>query len=125
MELTETSAVSDLHDAQRFIESLREAGVRVCLDDFGAGFSSFAYLKHLDVDMLKIDGQFIRDLPTDRDNQVFVKAIVDVARGLKKLTVAECVEDAGYAGGAARLRRRLGSGLSPRGADGAPSVVQA
>ena len=73
MELTETSAVSDLHDAQRFIESMRETGVRVCLDDFGVGFSSFAYLQHLDVDMLKIDGQFIRDLPTDRDNQVFVK----------------------------------------------------
>jgi predicted signal transduction protein with EAL and GGDEF domain len=94
VELTETSAVSDLHDAQRFIESMREYGVRVCLDDFGSGFSSFAYLKHLDVDMLKIDGQFIRDLPSDHDNQVFVKAIVDVARGLKKLTVAECVEDA-------------------------------
>lgn len=95
VELTETSAVSDLHDAQRFIDSMRGNGVRVCLDDFGSGFSSFAYLKHLDVDMLKIDGQFIRDLPNDRDNQVFVKAIVDVARGLKKLTVAECVEDAG------------------------------
>jgi EAL domain-containing protein (putative c-di-GMP-specific phosphodiesterase class I) len=45
--------------------------------------------------MLKIDGQFIRNLPSDRDNQVFVKAIVDVAKGLKKLTVAECVEDVG------------------------------
>jgi len=94
VELTETSAVADLHDAQRFIESLRESGVRVCLDDFGSGFSSFAYLKHLDVDMIKIDGQFIRDLSHDRDNQIFVRAIVDVARGLKKLTVAECVEDA-------------------------------
>jgi EAL domain-containing protein (putative c-di-GMP-specific phosphodiesterase class I) len=93
VELTETSAVSDLHDAQRFIQSLRESGVRVCLDDFGSGFSSFAYLKHLDVDMLKIDGQFIRDLAHDRDNQIFVRAIVDVARGLNKITVAECVED--------------------------------
>jgi len=94
VELTETSAVSDLHDAQRFIQSLRKTGVRVCLDDFGSGFSSFAYLKHLDVDMLKIDGQFIRDLAHDRDNQIFVRAIVDVARGLNKITVAECVEDA-------------------------------
>ena len=94
VELTETSAVSDLHDAQRFIEAMRENGVRVCLDDFGSGFSSFAYLKHLDVDMLKIDGQFIRNLPNDRDNQVFVKAIVDVGRGLKKLIVAQSVEDA-------------------------------
>ncbi len=94
VELTETSAVSDLHDAQRFIEALRQTGCRVCLDDFGTGFSSFAYLKHLKVDILKIDGLFIRDLPNDHDNQVFVKSIVDVARGMNKITVAEFVEDA-------------------------------
>ena len=94
VELTETSAVSDLHDAQRFIEALRQTGCPVCLDDFGTGFSSFAYLKHLRADVLKIDGLFIRDLPNDRDNQVFVKAIVDVARGMRKTTIAEFVEDA-------------------------------
>jgi len=94
VELTETSAVSDLHDAQRFIEALRHTGCRVCLDDFGTGFSSFAYLKHLKADILKIDGLFIRDLPNDHDNQVFVKSIVDVARGMNKITVAEFVEDA-------------------------------
>lgn len=93
VELTETAAVSDLHDAQRFIEGLHQAGCTVCLDDFGAGFSSFAYLKHIKADTLKIDGLFIRDLPNDRDNQLFVKAIVDVARGLHKTTVAEFVED--------------------------------
>ena len=94
VELTETSAVTDLHDAQRFIEALQKTGCIVCLDDFGAGFSSFAYLKHLKVDMLKIDGLFVRDLPNDRDNQVFVKAIVDVARGMHKGTIAEFVESA-------------------------------
>jgi diguanylate cyclase (GGDEF)-like protein/PAS domain S-box-containing protein len=94
IELTETSAVSDLHDAQRFIEALHVTGCRTCLDDFGSGFSSFAYLKHLKADILKIDGLFIRDLPNDRDNQVFVKAIVDVARGMRKITIAEFVEDA-------------------------------
>ncbi|MBI3069109.1 MAG: EAL domain-containing protein, partial [Betaproteobacteria bacterium] len=93
VELTETSAVSDLHDAQRFIEALRQTGCGLCLDDFGTGFSSFAYLKHLQVDAVKIDGLFIRDLPNDYDNQVFVKAIVSVARGLRKTTIAECVED--------------------------------
>ncbi|MHB9103250.1 MAG: EAL domain-containing protein, partial [Sulfuricella sp.] len=93
VELTETAAVSDLHDAQRFIEALRQTGCTVCLDDFGTGFSSFAYLKHLDVDVLKIDGLFIRNLPNDHDNQLFVKAIVDVARGMRKTTVAEFVED--------------------------------
>ena len=93
VELTESSAVTDLHDAQRFIEALHKTGCRVCLDDFGSGFSSFAYLKHLDVDMVKIDGLFIRNLPNDQDNQVFVKAIIDVARGMRKTTVAESVED--------------------------------
>ncbi|HET7160690.1 MAG TPA: EAL domain-containing protein [Burkholderiales bacterium] len=93
VELTETAAVSDLHDAQRFIEALRQTGCRVCLDDFGTGFSSFAYLKHLHADALKIDGLFIRNLPQELDNQLFVKAMVSVARGLHKSIIAECVED--------------------------------
>jgi diguanylate cyclase (GGDEF)-like protein/PAS domain S-box-containing protein len=93
VELTETSAVSDLHDARRFIEALQQTGCGICLDDFGTGFSSFAYLKHLHVDSIKIDGLFIRTLPKDPDNQLFVKAIVSVARGLHKTTIAECVED--------------------------------
>jgi diguanylate cyclase (GGDEF)-like protein/PAS domain S-box-containing protein len=93
VELTETSAVSDLHDAQRFIEALRQTGCGISLDDFGTGFSSFAYLKYLQVDSVKIDGLFIRNLPNDHDNQLFVKAIVSVARGLHKITIAECVED--------------------------------
>lgn len=93
VELTETSAVSDLHDAQRFIEALRQTGCGVSLDDFGTGFSSFAYLKYLQVDSVKIDGLFIRNLPSDYDNQLFVKAIVSVARGLRRTTIAECVED--------------------------------
>ncbi|CAI8898706.1 sensor domain-containing protein [Methylocaldum szegediense] len=94
IELTETAAVSDIQDAQRFIEAIHQAGCRVCLDDFGSGFSTFGYLKYLGVEVLKIDGLFIRDLPNNRDNQIFVKAMVDVARGLQKLTVAEYVEDA-------------------------------
>jgi len=93
VELTETSAVSDLHDAQRFIEALHQTGCGVSLDDFGTGFSSFAYLKHLQVDSVKIDGLFIRNLPNETDNQLFVKAMVTVARGLHKTTIAECVED--------------------------------
>jgi EAL domain-containing protein (putative c-di-GMP-specific phosphodiesterase class I) len=94
VELTETAAVSDLHDAQRFIEALHANGSRVCLDDFGTGFASFAYLKYLRAEVLKIDGLFVRNLPNDHDNQVFVKSIVDVARGLRKTTIAEFVEDA-------------------------------
>jgi EAL domain-containing protein (putative c-di-GMP-specific phosphodiesterase class I) len=94
VEITETAAVTDLHDAQRLIEALRQLGVGVCLDDFGVGFASFAYLKHLKVDTIKIDGLFIHDLYNDIDNQIFVRAMVDVARGLGKTVVAEYVEDA-------------------------------
>ena len=93
IEITETAAVSDLTDAERFIEALKQAGCGVCLDDFGAGFASFAYLKHIRVDTIKLDGMFIRNLPHDHENQVFVRGMVEVARGLGKTTVAECVED--------------------------------
>jgi diguanylate cyclase (GGDEF)-like protein len=93
VELTETAAVSDMRDAQRFIEALRTTGCTVCLDDFGAGFSSFAYLKHLKANVLKIDGLFIRDLPNDHDSQIFVKGMASIARDMGKQTVAEFVED--------------------------------
>ncbi len=94
IELTETAAVSEMQDAQRFIELLQQTGCMVCLDDFGSGFSTFAYLKYLAVQILKIDGMFIRDLPNNPDNQAFVKAMIDVASGLRKRVVAEFVEDA-------------------------------
>ncbi len=92
IELTETAAVSDVQDAQRFIEALHQTGCRVCLDDFGSGFSSFAYLKHINADVLKIDGQFIHDLPNNPENQIFLRAMLDVATGLRKVTVAEFVD---------------------------------
>lgn len=94
IELTETAAVSDLADAERFIQALRAIGCVVCLDDFGSGFASFAYLKHIKADVIKIDGSFILDLPSDPQNQMFVRAMVEVARGLGVVTIAECVEDA-------------------------------
>lgn len=93
IELTETAAVSDIQDAQRFIEAIHRMGCQVCLDDFGSGFSTFGYLKYLGVEILKIDGLFIHDLPNNRENQIFVKAMVEVARGLGKISVAEFVED--------------------------------
>jgi diguanylate cyclase (GGDEF)-like protein len=93
VEVTETAAVSDLEDAERFIQRLRQIGCPICLDDFGAGFASFAYLKHMQADTIKIDGLFIRHLPDDVQNQIFVRAMVEVARGLKVNTIAECVED--------------------------------
>lgn len=93
VELTETAAVSDMRDAQRFIDALRATGCTVCLDDLGTGFASFAYLKQLKADVLKIDGLFIRDLPTDHDSQVFVRGMVAMARDMGKVTIAEFVEN--------------------------------
>lgn len=94
IELTETSALSNMQDSERFISDIRAIGCTVCLDDFGVGFSSFAYLKHLSANVLKIDGMFITGLLNSKEDQVFVRAIVDVARGLGKKTVAEFVGDA-------------------------------
>ncbi|SFN93701.1 PAS domain S-box-containing protein/diguanylate cyclase (GGDEF) domain-containing protein [Formivibrio citricus] len=93
VELTETAAVSDMRDAQRFIDALRATGCTVCLDDFGTGFSSFAYLKQLKADVLKIDGLFIRDLPVNHDSEVFVRGMVAMARDMGKITIAEFVEN--------------------------------
>ena len=94
IELTETAALANIRDSEQFIHEIRALGCTVCLDDFGVGFSSFAYLKQLSADILKIDGMFIRNLPNDPNDQVFVRAIVEVARGLGKKTVAEFVGDA-------------------------------
>jgi diguanylate cyclase (GGDEF)-like protein/PAS domain S-box-containing protein len=91
-EITETAAMSEIDVTLAFIRSLKGMGCRFALDDFGAGFSSFYYLKRFDVDYLKIDGSFIRDLATDDSSRIFVKALNDVARELGKQVVAEWVE---------------------------------
>ena len=79
-------------DAARFIDQVRTLGVRVALDDFGAGASSFGYLKSLAIDCIKIDGQFIRDLVTDPLDEAAVRCFVDVAKVLAVRTVAEFVD---------------------------------
>ncbi|MEO5687851.1 MAG: EAL domain-containing protein [Burkholderiaceae bacterium] len=92
IEITETAAITNMGDATSFITQLRELGVRIALDDFGAGASSFGYLKSLHVDILKIDGQFIKDLTTDALNDAAVRCFVDVAAVMGLKTVAEFVE---------------------------------
>lgn len=92
LEITETAVITRLSDAVRFITQMRALGARIALDDFGAGASSFSYLKALPVDVLKIDGQFVRSLMTDPLDQVAVRSFVDVAQTLGLTTVAECVE---------------------------------
>jgi diguanylate cyclase (GGDEF)-like protein/PAS domain S-box-containing protein len=91
-EITETSAMSEIDVTMSFIRLLREMGCRFALDDFGAGFSSFYFLKQFDVDYLKIDGSLVRDLPKDEGNRIFVRALCDVARGMNKQVIAEWVE---------------------------------
>ncbi|MBT9494109.1 MAG: EAL domain-containing protein [Paucibacter sp.] len=92
IEITETAAITSLADAALFIEQVRALGVRGALDDFGAGASSFGYLKHLPVDYLKIDGQFVRDLVNDALDEAAVRCFVDVAQVVGMQTVAEFVD---------------------------------
>jgi diguanylate cyclase (GGDEF)-like protein/PAS domain S-box-containing protein len=92
LEITETAAITNMADAVRFIEDVRNLGVRIALDDFGAGASSFGYLKSLKVDLLKIDGQFVRDVIDDPLDAAAVRCFVDVARVIGVKTVAEFVD---------------------------------
>ena len=92
-EVTETAAVADLDKAREFAEGLTKLGCRFALDDFGAGFASFYYLKHLPIAYLKIDGEFVKELPRTPIDQLVIKALVDVCHGLDIKTVAEFVGD--------------------------------
>ncbi|WPL15894.1 Cyclic di-GMP phosphodiesterase Gmr [Thiorhodovibrio winogradskyi] len=91
-ELTETAALSDIKAANQLMNRIRALGCLFALDDFGVGFTSFSYLRELPVDIVKIDGAFVRDLPSDASNQTVVRALVDVARGFGKRTIAEFVD---------------------------------
>ena len=93
MEITETAAIYNIHVAKDFLRTLRGRGYEFALDDFGMGFSSFYQLKNLDVDYLKIDGSFIRNLSHDPVDKHLVLAMVHLARSLGKQTIAEFVED--------------------------------
>jgi EAL domain-containing protein (putative c-di-GMP-specific phosphodiesterase class I) len=93
IEVTETAAISDMAGAKAFCEGVQALGCAVALDDFGAGFGSFQYLKHLPFDYLKIDGEFIRGMPGSLTDQLIVKALVGVVHGLERRTIAEFVGD--------------------------------
>jgi len=92
VEITETAIHRDLRRTAYFVASLQSLGCSVALDDFGSGYTSFRQLKALSVDMVKIDGVFIKDLAQSADNQFFVKTLLDFARGFGLETVAEYVE---------------------------------
>ena len=92
-ELTETAAIAHFDNARELIDSLHALGARVALDDFGSGLSSFGYLKNLSIDVIKIDGQFVRNIVDDRADREMVRAIHHVGQALGMQTVAEFVEN--------------------------------
>ncbi|WP_438971435.1 putative bifunctional diguanylate cyclase/phosphodiesterase [Methylophaga sp.] len=92
-EVTETAAVSNFQQAKLMMTAVKALGCQFSLDDFGVGFASFNYMRELPVDIIKIDGIFIKDLDKNAHDQLFVKALVDVAKGLGKKVIAEFVEN--------------------------------
>lgn len=93
VEITETALIDDIDQALSFIDTVKELGCRVAIDDFGAGYTSFKNLKQLPVDMIKIDGSFVKNLATDVGDQVFVRAMTDLAHTFGLEIVAEWVAD--------------------------------
>lgn len=92
VEITETVAIDDIDGAVHFVDTLHELGASVAIDDFGAGYTSFRNLKMLNVDIVKIDGEFVRNLSASKDDQVFVKTLIALAANFDLDTVAEYVE---------------------------------
>ena len=92
-EITETARVHDYEAAGSFADRLGEFGCQVAIDDYGAGFGPFHYLKQIPFDLIKIDGSFVHNMPNNDADQLTVKAIVQIARGLGKATIAEFVQD--------------------------------
>ncbi|MCA3593855.1 MAG: EAL domain-containing protein [Methylobacterium sp.] len=93
VEITETSLIEDVQGAQRLIEAIKDCGARVAIDDFGAGHTSFRNMRLLPIDILKIDGTFIKNLARSEDDRFFVQTLLQLARHLRIETVAEWVQD--------------------------------
>ncbi len=92
VEVTETAAVADIDSANRRLSALRRSGIRVCIDDFGAGSATFGYLHGLSVDAVKIDGRFVLGIEQDERSQTLVRHLVDLCASLKLATIAEMIE---------------------------------
>jgi diguanylate cyclase (GGDEF)-like protein/PAS domain S-box-containing protein len=121
LEVTETVAISNINRARDLARHLRQLGCRLALDDFGAGFATFYYLKHLEFDIVKIDGEFIKRLPESSTDQLVVRAVVDIARGLGIETIAEFVQD----DETLALLRELGVGCAQGYHTGRPGPLDA
>ena len=93
LELTETAALTNIEQAIQTVQKVQRLGCKVGLDDFGSGFTSFTYLRDLKVDYIKMDGSFVRGLANDRECQILLQAVVDIAHASGRRVVAEWVED--------------------------------
>ena len=120
IEITETAAISDLHETAKFVAALKALGCRVALDDFGAGYTSFRNLRLLGVDMVKIDGSFIQNLGTQAEDELFVRTLIDLAKSFGITTVGEWVGDEKTA----RLLERAGVSYMQGYFFGAPELTK-
>jgi diguanylate cyclase (GGDEF)-like protein len=93
LEVTETTAIQNIDETAGFVSRAKDLGCRIAIDDFGAGYTSFRNLRRLGVDMIKIDGAFVQNLPRSQDDRAFVRTLVDLGRSLGLTTVAEWVQD--------------------------------
>jgi diguanylate cyclase (GGDEF)-like protein len=94
VEITETAALQDLEESASFVAAVRDLGCRVAVDDFGAGYTTFRHLKTLTVDIVKIDGSFVRNISRSAENQIFLRNLLGLAGTFELSSVAECVENA-------------------------------
>ena len=93
VEITETTAIHDIDETRGFVARVKDLGCRIAIDDFGAGYTSFRNLRKLGVDIVKIDGAFVKNLKNSEDDRAFVHTLIDLARRLGLETVAEWVQD--------------------------------
>ncbi len=93
LEITETAAIQNIDETAGFVNRAKDLGCSIAIDDFGAGYTSFRNLRRLGVDMIKIDGAFVQNLPRSEDDRVFVRTLIDLGRSLGLKTVAEWVQD--------------------------------
>jgi EAL domain-containing protein (putative c-di-GMP-specific phosphodiesterase class I) len=93
VEITESAAIHDIDETRGFVARVKDLGCRIAIDDFGAGYTSFRNLRQLGVDIVKIDGAFVRDILRSEDDRAFVRSLIELAQRLKLKTVAEWVQD--------------------------------